>query len=118
MSSSSEEHTLRWGNTHTTNLAVIHVFRNPPGPLQDAVPVSLGQEFSGYQTQVALGVKRVEAVLPALSRLAIGGTAVGTGLNTYVGFDEKVSATNGSLDLAVFPPCDMPCACLFLLLRH
>jgi fumarate hydratase class II len=49
--------------------------------LQDATPVTLGQEFSGYATQVAYGIARVEAALPRISQLAQGGTAVGTGLN-------------------------------------
>ncbi|XP_054722784.1 fumarate hydratase, mitochondrial-like [Uloborus diversus] len=59
---------------------------------QDAVPLSLGQEFSGYATQIEFGIQRVKACLPRLYYLAIGGTAVGTGLNTRIGFAEKVSA--------------------------
>jgi len=55
--------------------------------LQDATPLTLGQEFSGYATQVGYGTERVEATLPALLRLAQGGTAVGTGLNAPRGFD-------------------------------
>jgi len=55
---------------------------------QDAVPLSLGQEFSGYATQLAKGLKRVQATLPRLLELAQGGTAVGTGLNTRKGFAE------------------------------
>ncbi len=51
--------------------------------LQDATPLSLGQEFSGYATQVENGVARVEAALPHLRELALGGTAVGTGLNAH-----------------------------------
>jgi len=58
---------------------------------QDATPLTLGQEFSGYATQVAYGIQRVEATLPKLRQLAQGGTAVGTGLNTYVGFAERVA---------------------------
>jgi fumarate hydratase class II len=54
--------------------------------LQDATPLSLGQEFSGYAQQVADCVARVESVMPRLLRLAQGGTAVGTGLNTPKGF--------------------------------
>jgi len=54
--------------------------------LQDATPVTLGQEFSGYATQVELGVARVEACLPRIWPLAQGGTAVGTGLNAHPGF--------------------------------
>lgn len=60
--------------------------------IQDATPLTFGQEFSGYVTQVEHGIARVEATLPRLYELAIGGTAVGTGLNTRVGFAEKVSA--------------------------
>lgn len=60
--------------------------------LQDATPLTLGQEFSGYVQQVTNGIARVEAVLPRLSQLAQGGTAVGTGLNTYKGFDTAVAA--------------------------
>jgi len=58
--------------------------------LQDAVPVRLGQEFSGYAQQVAYGIERVEDVLPRLAELALGGTAVGTGLNAPEGFAERV----------------------------
>ncbi|MGH6889661.1 MAG: class II fumarate hydratase [Rhizomicrobium sp.] len=57
--------------------------------LQDATPVSLGQEFSGYTTQVAYGIARVEAALPRIYQLAQGGTAVGTGLNCPPGFAER-----------------------------
>lgn len=59
---------------------------------QDATPLTLGQEFSGYATQLEHGIGRVEDTLPRLYELAIGGTAVGTGLNTRVGFAERVSA--------------------------
>ncbi|MDP6346301.1 MAG: class II fumarate hydratase [Alphaproteobacteria bacterium] len=60
--------------------------------LQDATPLTLGQEFSGYATQVKYGVARVQDSLPRLYRLAQGGTAVGTGLNAPVGFDKLVAA--------------------------
>ena len=56
--------------------------------LQDATPLTLGQEFSAYARQMEDGIARVEAVLPRLHRLAQGGTAVGTGLNTPKGFAE------------------------------
>ncbi|KAH8918225.1 fumarate hydratase [Atractiella rhizophila] len=59
--------------------------------LQDATPLTLGQEFSGYVQQLTFGLDRVEACLERLSYLAQGGTAVGTGLNTYKGFDVKVA---------------------------
>lgn len=59
--------------------------------LQDAVPLTLGQELSGYLTQVQLGIERVKSALPRLRALAQGGTAVGTGLNTFEGFAEEVA---------------------------
>ncbi|MCI4666452.1 MAG: class II fumarate hydratase [Neomegalonema sp.] len=59
---------------------------------QDATPLTLGQEFSGYETQVRNGMARVRAALEALYPLAQGGTAVGTGLNTKPAFAEKVAA--------------------------
>jgi fumarate hydratase, class II len=60
--------------------------------LQDATPLTLGQEFSGYVAQIDQGVARVRAVLPGLCALAIGGTAVGTGLNAPADFDRRMSA--------------------------
>ena len=66
------EHIIKIGRTH----------------LQDAVPLTLGQEFGAYAAQVANGITRVEATLPALLALAQGGTAVGTGLNAKPGFAE------------------------------
>src|SRR5271154_5327689 len=69
-------HIIKIGRTHT----------------QDATPLTLGQEFSGYVQQVANGIARVEMTLPMLMQLAQGGTAVGTGLNAPVGFAEKVAA--------------------------
>ncbi|TIB74470.1 tubulin nucleotide-binding domain-like protein [Wallemia mellicola] len=59
--------------------------------LQDATPLTLGQEFGGYAQQLTYGIERVEAVIPRLSLLAQGGTAVGTGLNTRKGFDVKIA---------------------------
>lgn len=59
---------------------------------QDATPLTLGQEFSGYAAQLALGIARVEQGLDGLYALAQGGTAVGTGLNTKKGFDEAFAA--------------------------
>ena len=58
---------------------------------QDATPLTLGQEFSGYTQQVENGIARIEQTLPALMQLAQGGTAVGTGLNAPKGFAEKVA---------------------------
>jgi fumarate hydratase, class II len=58
--------------------------------LQDAVPLTLGQEFSGFERQVALGIRRAASVQPGLCELALGGTAVGTGLNAHPGFAGRV----------------------------
>ena len=58
---------------------------------QDATPVTLGQEFSGYATQLSNGIERIESTLPKLMELAQGGTAVGTGLASPVGFAEAVA---------------------------
>jgi len=68
-------HIIKIGRTHT----------------QDATPLTLGQEFSGYAAQVGSAIKRIELTLPGLCELAQGGTAVGTGLNAPVGFAEKVA---------------------------
>ena len=68
-------HIIKIGRTHT----------------QDATPVTLGQEFSGYATQVEHGIRRIQSTLPDLMQLAQGGTAVGTGLNAPVGFAELVA---------------------------
>ncbi len=58
--------------------------------LMDATPVTLGQEFGGYAAQVELGIERLRASLPRLAELPLGGTAVGTGINTPKGFPAKV----------------------------
>ncbi|MFC5751993.1 class II fumarate hydratase [Actinomadura rugatobispora] len=63
--------------------------------LMDATPVTLGQEFGGYAAQVRYGVERLEAVLPRLAELPLGGTAVGTGINTPEGFAVRVIAEIG-----------------------
>jgi fumarate hydratase class II len=60
--------------------------------LMDAVPLTLGQEFSGYVAQLDKDLQRIQAVLPDLYELAIGGTAVGTGLNTHPEFADRVAA--------------------------
>ncbi|KAL4956257.1 L-Aspartase-like protein [Aspergillus filifer] len=70
------EHIIKIGRTH----------------LQDATPLTLGQEFSGYVAQLDRNIERVQASLPHLRYLAQGGTAVGTGLNTFKGFDEAIAA--------------------------
>jgi fumarate hydratase class II len=60
--------------------------------LMDATPVMLGQELSGYAAAIRLGIERVQAALPRVAELPLGGTAVGTGINTPRGFPEKVIA--------------------------
>ena len=68
------EHIVKAGRTH----------------LMDATPVTLGQEFSGYAAQVHYATERLQAILPRVGELPLGGTAVGTGINTPAGFAEKV----------------------------
>ena len=60
--------------------------------LMDATPVTLGQEFGGYAAQIQYGIERVEAALPRVAELPLGGTAVGTGINTPAGFSPAVIA--------------------------
>ena len=75
--------------------------------LMDAVPVTLGQEFAGYAAQVRQGIARVEASLERLGRIPLGGTAVGTGLNTHPEFAERVRRRLADdTGLAVLPPAD------------
>jgi len=73
----------------------------------DAVPVTLGQEFAGYAAQVRQGIARIESTLERVGQIPLGGTAVGTGLNTHPEFAarvrEKLSADTG---LRVLPPAD------------
>ncbi|MBW1770187.1 MAG: aspartate ammonia-lyase, partial [Deltaproteobacteria bacterium] len=69
-----------------------HVVKIGRTHLQDAVPLRLGQEFSGYAEQVRLGIRRIKNVRDSLSRLALSGTAVGTGLNTHPEFASRVIA--------------------------
>ena len=58
--------------------------------LMDATPVTLGQEFAGYAAQIRKGIGRVERALPAAAEVPLGGTAVGTGINTPIGFPQRV----------------------------
>jgi len=70
--------------------------------LMDATPVTLGQEFAGYARQIRLGIERVQSTIPRVAEVPLGGTAVGTGINTPVGFPEKVIAelaTNSGLPI-------------------
>jgi fumarate hydratase class II len=74
--------------------------------LQDATPVTLGQEFSGYAAQIALGIARIEATLPGIYALAQGGTAVGTGLNTHPKFAESFARKVAELTGLPFTSAD------------
>jgi fumarate hydratase class II len=75
--------------------------------LMDAVPVTLGQEFSGYAAQVRQGSARIEDALPRLGQIPLGGTAVGTGLNTHPEFAERVRKLLAEdTGLAISPPAD------------
>ena len=72
--------------------------------LQDATPITLGQEFSAYAVQIAHGIRRVESALPAVYELAQGGTAVGTGLNAALGFDKRFAEELSKLTGLPFIP--------------
>ena len=74
--------------------------------LQDAVPMTLGQGFSAYTHQVAMGIERLKTCQTRLYELAIGGTAVGTGINTQKGFGKLVAQT--LTELTQFPFVDAP----------
>lgn len=80
------EHIIKIGRTH----------------LQDATPLTLGQEFSGYVAQMDRGIERVQATLPHLKLLAQGGTAVGTGINTFAGFAEAIAEEISKMTQADF----------------
>ncbi len=79
--STAWDHLVKTGRTH----------------LMDAMPVTLGQEISGWARQVELGIARVESTLPRLAELALGGTAVGTGINTHPEFGKRVAAVLSEL---------------------
>ena len=83
-------HIIKIGRTHT----------------QDATPLTLGQEFSGYTQQVENGIARIEMTLPMLMQLAQGGTAVGTGLNAPPGFAAAFAEEIGTLTGIPFRPAD------------
>jgi fumarate hydratase class II len=75
--------------------------------LMDAVPVTLGQEFAGYGAQVRQGIARIESTFERLGQVPLGGTAVGTGLNTHPEFAERMRAKlSDDSGLAVLPPAD------------
>jgi fumarate hydratase, class II len=72
--------------------AFMHIVKIGRTHLQDATPLTLGQEFSGYVSQLDHGLKHIDAALPHLCELALGGTAVGTGLNAHPKFAKDVAA--------------------------
>ncbi len=74
--------------------------------LQDAVPLTLGQEFSSYREQIKNSIKRLENILPHVYKLALGGTAVGTGLNTHPDFAEMAASEIASLTSLPFKSAD------------
>ena len=75
--------------------------------LMDAVPVTLGQEFGGYAAQVRQGIARIESTLERVGQIPLGGTAVGTGLNTHPEFAERVrTRLSDETGLTVLPPAD------------
>ena len=75
--------------------------------LMDAVPVTLGQEFGGYAAQIRQGIERVEGTLEHVGRVPLGGTAVGTGLNTHPEFAERMRARLAAdTGLMILPPAD------------
>ncbi|WP_029252343.1 class II fumarate hydratase [Paraoerskovia marina] len=67
-----------------------HVVKSGRTHLMDATPVTLGQEFAGYAAAVRYGIERLDAVLPRVAEVPLGGTAVGTGINTPAGFPQRV----------------------------
>ena len=74
--------------------------------LQDATPITLGQEFSGYHAQLSKCIKRIEIALEEIYFLAQGGTAVGTGLNTKKGFDKKIVSEIRKITKLPFKPSE------------
>jgi len=80
--------------------------------LQDATPITLGQEFSGYHAQLSKCIKRIEIALEEIYFLAQGGTAVGTGLNTKKGFDKKIIAEIKKITKLPFKPTENKFAAL------
>jgi len=76
--------------------------------LQDAVPMTLGQEFAAFSTQIKKSIRRLESAFPHLEELPLGGTAIGTGLNAAQGFSEKAVAYVAEITEIPFIPCENP----------
>lgn len=96
------EHIIKIGRTH----------------LQDATPLTLGQEFSGYVTQIEYSIQRVKQSLPRIYRLAQGGTAVGTGLNAPLGFDTKVAAEIANITGIPFETAPNKVMCFLFIINN
>jgi len=79
-----------------------HIVKTGRTHLMDATPIRLGQEFSGYASQIEHGIARVKATLPDLRELAIGGTAVGTGINTHPDFGRLMASELGKQTASQF----------------
>jgi fumarate hydratase, class II len=90
------------------SLALSSIIKVGRTHLMDATPLTLGQEFSGYVSQVAHGRKALESALPHVYELAIGGTAVGTGINCPKGFAEKVIGLLASTTGIAFKRAENP----------
>jgi fumarate hydratase, class II len=98
---------LLGGGLHEKAAEFADVVKSGRTHLMDAVPVTLGQEFSGYEAQVRQGAERVRATLARLGQIPLGGTAVGTGLNTHPDFASRVRARlSEETGLAVLAPAD------------
>jgi fumarate hydratase, class II len=82
---------------HDKEVAFADVIKIGRTHLMDAVPLTLGQEFSGYVAQLSADIERIEVTLPGLYELALGGSAVGTGLNTHPEFAARVAAAIAAL---------------------
>jgi fumarate hydratase, class II len=84
-----------------------HLVKSGRTHLMDAVPITLGQEFGGYAAQVRQGIARLEATLPRVGEIPLGGTATGTGLNTHSEFAERVRRRlSEDTGLTILPPAD------------
>ena len=88
------------------------VFKVGRTHLQDATPLTLGQEFSGYYSQLKKSIERIENALEEIYFLAQGGTAVGTGLNTRKNFDKKITSEIRKITKLPFKPADNKFAAL------
>lgn len=91
-------------NELTTNQG--HIIKTARTHLMDAVPITFGQEFSAWQTQIQYSIDRIKTCLPRLSKLPLGGTAVGTGLNSHKEFPELVTKAISNYTGLNIQPCE------------